>query len=186
MTSLIGIGGSLRRASYNSGLLRAARELMPAGSTLEIHGIAGIPLYDADEEAAHGIPPPVRLLQDRLAQADGLVIATPEYNNGIPGVVKNAIDWMSRPPAEIGRVFAGKPVALIGASPGGFGTVLSQAAWLPVLRYLKMAPWFGQMLLVSSAGKLFDEAGDLTDQPTRDKLRDYLAAFVGAVEGDGA
>jgi len=85
----------------------------------------------------------LRETQAAIAAADGLLLVTPEYNNSIPGVFKNAIDWLSRPPADISRVFGGKPVAIIGASPGGFGTILSQEAWLPVLRTLGTKPWFG-------------------------------------------
>lgn len=181
MARLIGIGGSLRQGSYNTGVLRAAAELMPQGSALEVHGITGVPLYNADEEAAQGIPEAVTALKEALAGADGLVLATPEYNNSIPGVLKNTIDWMSRPPADIGRVFGGKPVALVGASPGGFGTILAQEAWLGVLRTLGTRPWFGKKMLVSKAGALFDEQGNLTDPKAREQLRDYLAAFVAAI-----
>lgn len=185
MIRIVGIGGSLRRHSFNTGLLRAAAELMPAGAELEVHPIYGIPLYDADLEEAEGIPPAATTLKDALAGADGLLLATPEYNNSLPGVLKNAIDWMSRPTADLARVFKAKPVAIMGASPGGFGKILAQSAWLPVLRYLGMRPWFGATLMVSGAGKLFDSEGALTDPATRQKLADYLAAFVAAI-GPGA
>src|SRR5690349_1227572 len=150
MTTIVGIAGSLRKGSFNAALLRAAARSMPAGSTLEQATIAGIPLYDADVEA-QGIPPLVAALKDRVAAADGLLLVTPEYNNSIPGVLKNAIDWLSRPDADIPRVFGGKRVALIGASPGGFGTILSQNAWLPVLKTLGTDLWAGKKLLVSRA-----------------------------------
>ena len=181
MPHIVGLGGSLRAASLNAGLLRAAAELVPAGTTLAAHRIAGIPLYDGDAEAAHGLPPRVTELKDAIAAADGLLIATPEYNGSIPGVLKNAIDWLSRPTDDIARVFGGKPVALIGASPGGFGTVLAQEAWLPVLRKLGAAPWFGKQLTVARAGALFDDEGALTDPGTRDRLRDLLAGFAAAI-----
>ncbi|HVR89941.1 MAG TPA: NADPH-dependent FMN reductase [Novosphingobium sp.] len=181
MIRIVGIGGSLRRHSFNTGLLRAAGELMPEGSELAVHTTAGVPLYDADAEEADGIPAAVTALKDALAGADGLLLATPEYNNGIPGVLKNAIDWMSRPPADIARTFGGKPVAIMGASPGGFGTILAQDAWLPVLRTLGTRPWFGAKLLVSGAGKLFDDAGRLTDPQSRERLAGYLAGFVAAI-----
>ena len=109
------------------------------------------------------------------AAADGLLLVTPEYNNSIPGPFKNAIDWLSRPPADIARVFGGKPVALMGASPGGFGTVLSQNAWLPVLRTLGTRFWSEGRLLVSRAGSAFAPDGSLADE----KMRAALAAFVG-------
>lgn len=175
---LVGVAGSLRRLSFNKGLLNAAAELMPEGATLEIVPIAEIPLYNADVEAADGIPPAAARLKDAIAGADGLLLATPEYNNGIPGVFKNAIDWASRPPADAGRVFSGRPVAVIGASPGGFGTILAQDAWLPVLRTLGTRPWFEGRLLVSRAGGLFDDQGRLADAPTRERLRDFIAGFV--------
>src|SRR5262245_10394198 len=119
MITVIGLSGSTRRGSFNSALLRAAA--MPAGAELRIESIAAIPLYNGDEEATHGIPEPVARLKDAIAAAAGLLLVTPEYNNSIPGVAKNAIDWLSRPPADIRRVFGGKPVAIAGASPGGFG-----------------------------------------------------------------
>ena len=95
---------------------------------MTVRSIRNIPLYDGDLEDAQGIPAPAQVLKDAIAAADGLLLVTPEYNNSIPGVFKNAIDWLSRPPADISRVFGGKPVAIIGASPGGFGTILSQEA----------------------------------------------------------
>lgn len=175
---LVGVAGSLRRLSFNKGLLNAAAGLLPVGVTLEIVPIDDIPLYNADVEATDGIPPAVARLKDAIAGADGLLLATPEYNNSIPGVFKNAIDWASRPPADIGRVFGGRPVTLIGASPGGFGTILSQDAWLSVLRTLGMRPWFEGRLMASRAGGLFDDQGRLTDGTTRDRLRDFIAGFV--------
>jgi len=122
MANIVGLCGSLRRGSFNAALLRAAAMLAPEGSRIDARTLHGVPLYDGDMEAAEGIPPAVAALKDAVAAADGLLLATPEYNNGIPGVFKNAIDWMSRPSADIARVFGGKPVAVIGASPGGFGT----------------------------------------------------------------
>jgi NAD(P)H-dependent FMN reductase len=142
--------------------------------TFETASIREIPLYDGDVEKQSGVPAVARALQDRIASVDGLLLVTPEYNNSLPGVFKNAIDWLSRPPAEIPRVFGGRAVALCGASPGGGGTALAQAAWLPVLRTLGTRPWFGRSLLVANAGQVFDESGQLTD----DKLRQRLSAFV--------
>jgi len=178
VAAIIGISGSLRRGSYNTALLRAAAQLMPNGTQLQIKTIRGIPLYDGDLEAADGIPQPVRELKEAVTAADGLLLVTPEYNNSIPGVFKNAIDWLSRPPSDIQRVFGGKPVALIGASPGGFGTVLSQSAWLPVLRTLGAELWSEGRLLVSRAQGVFDESGTLTDAAVKDLLREFLQSFV--------
>jgi len=177
---LVGISGSLRRHSYNAGLLRAARDAMPAGTQLVIHSIHEFPLYNADIEA-EGIPAPVALLKDAIAAADGLLMVTPEYNNGVPGVFKNAIDWLSRPGSDIKRVFGGKPVVMIGASPGNFGTILSQNAWLPTLRTLGAELWTGGRLMVSKAEDAFDEEGNLTDEAVRKKLAHLLEGFVGSL-----
>lgn len=178
MTHIIGIAGSLRQRSFNLGLLEAARDMMPGGATLSVHRINDIPLYNADEEAANGLPTSVTALKDAIASADGVLLSTPEYNNGIPGVFKNTIDWLSRPADDIGRIFGGRPFAMIGASPGGFGTILSQDAWLPVLRTLGTRPWFEGRLMVSRATTLFDADGKLTDEPTRERLKSFLAGFV--------
>ena len=178
MAKLLGISGSLRNNSYNTALLQAAAELVPSGSTLEVATVHGIPLYNADEEAESGVPAPVEALKKRIAQADGLVISTPEYNNSMPGVLKNAIDWLSRPPRDIGRVFGGRPVVLMGASPGAKGTILSQTAWLQVWRTLGMRPWFETSLYVGGASKIFDEAGKLSDADTRERLEKLLRGFV--------
>ena len=183
MITIVGISGSTRRASFNAALLRAAAGAMPGGTTLRIESIASIPLYNGDEEAAHGIPEPVARLKDAIAAADGLLLVTPEYNNSLPGVAKNAIDWLSRPPADIRRVFGGKPVALAGASPGGFGTVLSQNAWLPVFKTLGADLWSGGRLLVSRAGSVFDAQGEITDAAVRDSLAKFLAGFVAFTGG---
>jgi chromate reductase, NAD(P)H dehydrogenase (quinone) len=177
MTTIIGISGSLRRGSFNTALLRTAAELMPAGSTLAIETIEGIPLYNFDVEA-EGIPPRVSELKKLISGADGLLLSTPEYNNSIPGVLKNAIDWISRPASEIPKIFGRKPVAIMGASPGGFGTVLSQNAWLPVLRTLGTKPWFGGRLLVSHAQTVFDGSGTMTDDAIRKQLEKFLHGFV--------
>lgn len=174
---IVGLSGSLRTGSFNGHLLRAAARLAPEGVEIAVHTIRGIPLYDGDVEAAEGIPQAVATLKDEIAAADGLFLVTPEYNNSIPGVFKNAIDWLTRPASDIPRVFGGKPVAFIGASPGGFGTILSQEAWLPVLRTLGTAPWFGGRLMVSRAHKVFDEVGAILDPAIEEALSTYVAGF---------
>jgi len=180
VATLIGISGSLRRGSFNSALLRAAVPLMPAGSRLDIASIEDIPLYNGDVES-EGIPTAVSALKDRIAGADGLLLCTPEYNNSIPGVMKNAIDWLSRPSDDIARVFGGKPVAVMGASPGPFGTQLSQNAWLPVLRTLRTQPWFAGRLMVSRAGTVFNERGEIIDEKVRGQLRQFVEGFAAFV-----
>ena len=174
MTRILGISGSLRAGSFNTALLRAAQELAPAGMALEVATLHGIPLYDGDLEQRDGSPPAVQALKAKVLASDGLLLATPEYNNGIPGVFKNAIDWLSRPGSGIPALFGDRPVAVIGASLGGFGTILAQTAWLPVLRTLGCRQWAGGRLLVSRAGQAFGEDGTLQD----DKVRAQLGAFV--------
>jgi NAD(P)H-dependent FMN reductase len=181
MIKLLGISGSLRRGSYNSALLRTATRLMPDEAQLAVASIRGIPLYDGDVEA-QGLPPAVSQLKEAVVAAAGVLLVTPEYNNGIPGVFKNAIDWLSRPSADIKRVFGGKPFAVIGASPGGFGTILSQVAWLPVLRTLGTQFWSGGRLQVSRAAAVFDEGGNLKDPTVEGQLKQFLAGYVAFVQ----
>ncbi len=178
MITLVGISGSLRRASFNSSLLGAAAALAPEGSRIEIASIREFPLYDGDLEAESGVPAVVTALKDRIALAQGVLIATPEYNGSIPGVLKNAIDWLSRPAQDIARVFGDRPVAVMGATPGRAGTILSQAAWLPVLRHLNARPFFGARLMVSSAGSVFDAEGTLVDEGIKKQLTSFLEGFV--------
>lgn len=180
MTEIIAISGSLRRGSFNTALIKAAADLFPGSVTLG--SIEGIPLYNQDDERAEGVPKVVESLKDRIAASDGLLIATPEYNNSIPGVVKNAFDWLSRPTSDIPRVFHGKPVAITGASPGGFGTILAQGAWLPVLRTLRTRPWCAGRLMVSRASKLVDDDGVLVDEETRKLLEEFVGGFIGFCE----
>src|SRR5688572_844553 len=158
---------------------------MPAGAKLEIGSIKGIPLYDGDVETTQGLPDAVVKLKERIVAADGLLLVTPEYNNSIPGVFKNAIDWLSRPDTDVARVFGGRPVGVIGASPSRFGTLLSQTAWLPVLKTLGTAAYFGGRLQVARAGDVFDKSGNLVDDRIREQLEKYLAGFcefVGAAQ----
>jgi len=178
MTTILGIAGSLRRGSFNRAILDNARSLMPAGATLEVSGVDGIPLYDGDLEEREGVPPAVEELKSRICAADGLVLASPEYNTSVPGVLKNTVDWLSRPPEDIARVFAGRPVAVIGATPGRLGTILAQTAWLPVLRTLRMRHWAGGRLMVSAAHEHIDGDGVLTDEAMRKALTEFMAGFV--------
>jgi chromate reductase len=185
MTRLLGISGSLRHGSFNTALLRNAAELVPPGVSLDIRTLHGIPLYNADEETDHGLPGAVTELKAAIAAADGVLLATPEYNNGIPGVFKNAIDWASRPPSDIAGVFRGRPFAIIGASPGGFGTLLAQNDWLPVMRTLGVDLWTGGRMIVSRASGLFDEADRIAEPSLRDQLTAFLAGYADFVRGQG-
>jgi len=130
---------------------------------------------------AQGIPPAVATLKDQVAGADGLLFVTPEYNNSVPGVFKNAIDWLSRPPADVPRLFRDRPVAIMGASPGRFGTLLSQTAWLPIVRTLGMRPWYGMTLYVSEATKKFDSYGTLIDPDIRERVKEFMAGYASFV-----
>lgn len=177
-TRILGISGSLRAGSYNTSLLRAAQGRVPDDVRLEIATLHGIPLYDGDVEQRDGIPAAVQALKDQIVASDGVLLATPEYNNGIPGVFKNAIDWLSRPPADAPRIFRDRPFAVIGASPGGFGTMLAQSAWLPVLRTLGARHWNGGRLMVSRAANAFGEDGQLTDEAVMKQLSQFLAGFA--------
>ena len=178
MTRILGISGSLRAGSFNTALLRAAAALPIDGVTLEVATLHGIPLYDGGAEAADGIPAAVEALKAQVRAADGVLLATPEYNNGIPGVFKNGIDWVSRGTPGIPAVFGDRPFALIGASPGGFGTILSQNHWLPVLKTLGVRLWAGNRLMVSRAGSVFDADGALVDPKVREQLAGFLQGFA--------
>ena len=178
MTTILGISGSLRAGSFNTALLRAAQSL--AGPDVQFHAatLHGIPLYDGDAEQRDGLPAAVIDLKARVVASDGVLLCTPEYNNGIPGVFKNAIDWLSRPSEDIPRVFGDRPFAVIGASPGGFGTVLAQSAWLPVLRTLRVRYWSGGRLLLSRAHQLMDTNGELADPAARKQLEAFVQDFA--------
>jgi chromate reductase, NAD(P)H dehydrogenase (quinone) len=178
MTTILAICGSLRAKSFNQMLLHAAAEAAPAGTTVESASIKDIPLYDGDSEADSGLPAAVQALKERIAKADGVLLVTPEYNNSIPGVFKNAIDWTTRPAADIARVYGGKPIGVIGATPGPAGTGLAQVAWLPILRTLGTLPFFGPRVMVSHAAKVFDEQGKLVDATVRAQVEKYMTAFA--------
>ena len=178
MTRILGISGSLRAGSFNTALLHAAQQVAGDDVTLEAATLHGIPLYDGDVEARDGEPAAVTALKQRILASDGVLLVTPEYNNGIPGVFKNGIDWLSRGTPGIPAVFGDRPFALIGASPGGFGTILSQNHWLPVLKTLGVRLWAGNRLMVSRAGSVFDADGALVDPKVREQLAGFLQGFA--------
>jgi chromate reductase len=168
---LLGISGSLKQNSLNTALLRAAQELLPAHVSLTIHPLHDIPLYNSDLESA--LPEAVTAFKEAITQADGLLIATPEYNYSIPGVLKNAIDWASRPAYK--SPLAHKPVGIIGASPSPLGTARAQDHLRHVLAAVLAYPFSHTGLLLSGATQKFDEHKQLTDPTTRDRLQAYLA-----------
>ena len=178
MAKILGISGSLRKGSFNSALLRAAAEVAPPGTEVQMGSIAGIPLYNGDEEAEHGTPDVVTKLKDQIIAADGLLLVTPEYNNSMPGVFKNAIDWATRPPKDTARVFANKPVGLIGATPGMGGTARGQSQLRQAFVFTNSYAMPQPEVLVRKAGDLFDADGRLTDEPTRQHLVKFLQAFA--------
>jgi chromate reductase, NAD(P)H dehydrogenase (quinone) len=174
---LIGISGSLRQGSLNTALLRAAQAALPSNLALEVRTLHGIPLYDGDLEAQQGIPPGVTELKSAIVAADGLLLATPEYNHGIPGVFKNAIDWLSRPSDDRKRVFGNRPTALMGVSSGNFGTMAAQDAWLAVLLTLGANVWSGSRLMVPRGQAVFGGGGALTDAAVQERLGAFLRGF---------
>jgi NAD(P)H-dependent FMN reductase len=183
MTRILGISGSLRAASFNTALLRAARKLAGEGIELDIATLHGIPVYDGDVEARDGLPAAVQALKAKVLAADGVLLATPEYNNGVPGSLKNAIDWLSRPSADIAQVFGNRAFAVLGASQGNWGTILSQAAWLPILHTLGTRHWSGGRLMVPRAQTVFDASGELTDPAVAKKLGDFVRGFAAFATG---
>ena len=171
---ILGIAGSLRRASFNVAALRAAQELAPDGMQIEIFDIAPIPLYNEDLRQ-QGFPPPVEDLRAKIKAADGLLIVTPEYNYSIPGVLKNAIDWASRPPEQ---PFDGKPVGIMGASAGILGTARAQYHLRQSFVFLNGLVMNRPEVMIPAAQGKFDADGRLTDQPTRDFMTAHLVAFM--------
>jgi chromate reductase len=172
---VLGIAGSLRKGSYNRALLRAAQELAPDGMRIETYeGLGDIPLYNGDLEA-QGMPEPVLRFTDAIRPADALLIVTPEYNYGVPGVLKNAIDWASRPPKD--TPLKGKPVALMGASPGMTGTARAQLALRQSFIFLQMPAVLSPEVLVARAHEKFDADGRLTDETARKLVRQLLEAL---------
>jgi chromate reductase, NAD(P)H dehydrogenase (quinone) len=177
---ILGIAGSLREGSYNRSLLRAARELLPQGVELVDFDLRSLPLYDGDVEAA-GDPEAVVALKEAIRDADALLIATPEYNRGVPGVLKNAIDWASRP--ALASPLAGKPVAIIGASTGRGGTARAQEQLRAALEYSRATVLEQPEVLVPEAFMRFNEHGELVDPGIRAELAELIDTLVRVADG---
>jgi chromate reductase len=176
VTRVIGIAGSLRERSYNRALLRAACELSPPTMTIEVWDrLREIPPYDADVEA-RGDPEPVAALKHAIRAADALLVVTPEYNYSVPGVLKNAIDWASRPPGK--SVLNGKPAAIMGATPGQTGTARAQLQLRQSFVFTETLALLRPEVLVNRAAEKFDERGSLVDEKTRGHVRSLLEALV--------
>jgi chromate reductase len=178
--SILAIPGSLRKGSFNRGLLLAAQEILRGRAEVELVSLAEIPLYNDDLRLA-GYPEQVEQLRGQIERADALLIGATEYNFGPSGVLKNAIDWASRPP---GPPLKEKPYGLVGASPGGFGTVRSQLQLRQILIVMQ-GLGYPPGLHISGAAKLFDDQGRLTDEATRQSLSDFLDGFLGFLERVG-
>ena len=172
--SILGIAGSLRKASYNRGALRAAQQLAPKGATIEIFDLDGIPVFNQDDDKQ----PPERVTQfkKQIRAADAILICTPEYNYSIPGMLKNAIDWASRPYGD--SAWNGKPVAVMSASPGMLGAARAQYHLRQCFVFLNMYPLNNPEVMIANAPDLFDEQGNLTDQDTRDRIKKLVEALV--------
>jgi chromate reductase len=171
--NVIGISGSLRKGSFNTAALRAAQGLAPEGMTIEVAQIGDLPLYNDDVRAA-GFPPPAERLRAQIAAADAVLLVTPEYNYSISGVLKNAIDWASRPPSQ---PFEAKPVAIMGASPGLFGSARAQYHLRQMLIFLNAMPLNRPEVMIGQAQNKFDADGNLTDEPTREFIRKLLVSL---------
>jgi len=171
---VLGIAGSLRAGSFNRALLRAAQELAPEGMEIRAFDITPIPLYNGDVEA-RGDPEPVTALKAAIREADALLIATPEYNYGVPGVLKSAIDWASRPPDK--TPLRGKPAAIMGASPGPHGTVRAQLQLRQTFVFTQTPALLAPEVLIARAHEKFDKEGGLTDEATRGYVRKLLEAL---------
>ena len=173
-TTVLGFAGSLRKNSYNKAILRAARELMPQDAKLEIFDLEGIPPFNQDLE--NKMPEKVKEFKARIRAGDAILIATPEYNYSVPGVLKNAIDWASRPYGD--NSFEGKPVAIMGASAGRSGTVRSQYHLRQTFVCLNMHSINRPEVFVDQAGEKIDKDGKLIDEPTRKIIRELLENLI--------
>lgn len=172
--SILGISGSLRKGSYNSVLIRIAKEETPPGTEFIIADISGIPLYNEDVRL-QGMPKPVAVFKEQIRTADALLIATPEYNYSIPGVLKNALDWASRPPET--SPLSDKPVALMGAG-GMMGTARAQYHLRQVCVFTNMHPLNKPELFIRRAAEKFDEEGNSKDPLIRDRVRNLIEALI--------
>jgi len=172
--NILGFAGSLRKNSFNRSILRAALELIPENARLEIFDLEGIPPFNQDLESQ--VPEKVKSFKGKIRAADAILISTPEYNYSIPGVLKNAIDWASRPYGD--NSFEGKPVAIMGASPGMVGTARSQYHLRQTFVFLDMHPVNRPEVIVPFANEKIDEQGRVTEAKTREKIRELLESLI--------
>src|SRR5579863_5843762 len=171
---ILGIAGSLRRGSYNQAALRAAKLLVPENSEIDLFQLDEIPVFNEDDEKCP--PSSVVEFKKRIRSADAILIVTPEYNYSIPGVLKNAIDWASRPYGD--NAWSGKPAAIMGASPGGFGTARAQYHLRQIFVFLNVLPINRPEVMITDAANRFDAVGNLTHEPTKQHIRDLLQSLV--------
>jgi chromate reductase, NAD(P)H dehydrogenase (quinone) len=175
--TILGFAGSLRKGSYNRALLRAAKDLLPGNATLDIFELDGIPGFNQDLERTP--PEEIKDFKARIRAADGILIATPEYNYSMPGIMKNAIDWASRPYGD--SAWTGKPVAIMSASIGMLGGARAQYHLRQSFIFLDLIPLTKPEVFVTFAQQKFDETGALKDEPTRAVIKDQLQALVDLV-----
>jgi chromate reductase len=178
---ILGVAGSLRAKSYNRSLLNAAIELAPEGMAIGTFDLAPIPVYNSDVEAA-GLPEAVAAFKQAIREADGLLFVTPEYNYGVPGVLKNAIDWASRAPKGEKAVLSGKPAGIMGASPGIGGTLRAQAQLRQAFIFTQTYALQGPEVALARCHEKFDADDRLVDETTRDVVRRYLATLAAWTE----
>lgn len=183
MTDVLVLVGSLRSGSVNRQLAEAAAESAPDDVRLTVYPDLGdLPFYNEDLDVDPA-PAPVAALRAAAADADAALVVTPEYNGTIPAVLKNAIDWLSRPAGELRQLFGGRPLALMGASPSGFGTLLAQAAWLPVLKSLGVQVWTGKSLMLSRAHQSIGADGEIVDEAALKTIADFVSGYAASLEG---
>jgi chromate reductase len=175
---IVAISGSLRADSFNQMLIHALDQSSQAGCTFSHISLRDIPVYNQDDEDEMGIPSLILEIQSQLMECDGLLIASPEYNHSIPGVLKNAFDWLTRPAEKIETVFRDLPVGVVGVTPGKGGTVLAQKAWQPIIQTLGMRPFKLSSLALSDAERIFSRSGELIDEQVQGDVEHFMKGYT--------